>query len=288
MPKGQASHASGSSDKGATIRKPTKGQASVAPLSPIIDAIQEQWRRRQAWHRAEKSLTLAAKALCRRFCAGDKAAARLLYEAAMKLRKSTVVVSKPDLLVTQALFAMMPILTARDHLETSRETLEDRMLPLVKQLPVAGWWLAINGCGLLGLAGIIGEAGDLSKYPKHGHLWKRLGLAVMPDGTRQRRVKGKEAREHGYSPARRSVIWNVGNALFKAQSEKPEGKVTAKGKQRAAAPAGEYRLIYDARKAYELLHLPEEKGRAGHAHKRAQRYMEKKLIRRLWKAWRQA
>src|SRR5438128_3824242 len=43
-----------------------------APHNPSVDLaaniyeIREQWRRRQNWHRAEKSLTLQARALCRR------------------------------------------------------------------------------------------------------------------------------------------------------------------------------------------------------------------------------
>jgi hypothetical protein len=212
--------------------------------------------------------------MCRRLCEGDKAAGQALYKAALAPMKDSE-------LAIQAYGAMLPIITGRAHIEEARLQLESRITKMVKQLPIAEWWLAIPGCGLLGLVGIIGEAGDLGNYPKHGHLWKRLGLAVMPDGTRQRRVTGDAAIEHGYSPARRSVVWTIGDSLFKSQSAL---EATDKRKARSVGP---YRMIYDVRKEYELARLPaDEKGRAGHAHDRAKRYMEKKLIRQLWKQWR--
>ena len=45
-----------------------------------------------------------------------------------------------------------------------------------------------------------------------------------------------------------------------------------------------YREVYDARKAYELERNPEIKPIV--AHRRAQRYMEKRLLKHLWQRWR--
>jgi hypothetical protein len=115
---------------------------------------------------------------------------------------------------------------------------------------------------MLSLAAIVGEAGDLSNYANPAKLWKRLGLAVMPDGTRQRRVTGVEGLEHGYSPARRSVVWNIGACIVKA--------------------GGPLKAVYDARKVYETPRVETK----GHAHNRAQRYVEKRFVRDLWIAWR--
>jgi hypothetical protein len=268
-----------SDEEGALGQMSDKDQAARASSSPIIDELREQWRRRQAWHRAEKSLTLTAKAICRRLCKGDKVAALVLYKAAISHENTEE--------AREAYVCIVPIIMAREQVESAREKIEERIELLATQLPVTKWWTEIRGCGLLGLAGVVGECGDLSNYSTHSKLWKRLGLAVMPDGTRQRRVTGDAAKDHGFSPARRSVVWTIGDSLFKAQSERAAREATATTKARAFMPAGPYRVIYDRRKEYELARLPvDEKGRLGHAHDRAKRYMEKRLIRQLWKAWR--
>lgn len=160
---------------------------------------------------------------------------------------------------------------------------------LAKALPVWDAWAAeTKGVGARSLAVIVGEAGDLSNYPKKGHLWKRMGLAVL-DGLRQGGLpKGAGADawiEHGYNPARRSRIWQMGDSMVKCD--------------------GPYRKVYLVRKEYEreqaalrgLTVAPSAKipkARAdefisdGHVHRRAQRYMEKMFLRDLWAAWRRA
>src|SRR5262249_18571796 len=51
-------------------------------------------------------------------------------------------------------------------------------------------------------------------YRSHRGLWKRMGLAVIA-GERQRKQLSKVAADvHNYPPARRSVMWNVGQALI--------------------------------------------------------------------------
>jgi hypothetical protein len=162
---------------------------------------------------------------------------------------------------------------------------------LAKSLPVwAEFGEQIRGFGAGSLAVIIGEAGDLSNYSTHSKLWKRMGLAVM-DGVRQgglKKTSGKDLWiEHGYSPVRRSRMWNIGDTLMRGNKD------------------GRYRSAYLARKQYEreradaagLVVAPSAKIPAkrkdefmsdGHVHLRAQRYMEKRLLRDLWKAWRRA
>ena len=146
---------------------------------------------------------------------------------------------------------------------------------------------AIRGFGAGSLAVIVGEAGDLSNYSTHSKLWKRMGLAVM-DGVRQGGLKKTSSKdlwvEHGYSPIRRSRMWNIGDTLMKGNKD------------------GQYRTAYLARKEYEreralasgLTVAPAAKIPAkrkdefmsdGHVHLRAQRYMEKRLLRNLWQAW---
>lgn len=175
---------------------------------------------------------------------------------------------------------------AREPFDVIEASNLKNMKKLAKQLPVwSEWGEAVHGFGEASLAVIVAEAGELSAYPKKGHLWKRMGLAVM-DGTRQGGLTKNAAKEdwieHGYNAQRRSRMWNIGDALVKAH--------------------GPYREVYLARKEYErttaeaagLIVAPSAKIPAkrqsefisdGHIHRRAQRYMEKRLLRDLWQAW---
>lgn len=240
----------------------------VPDLAPIIASLRELHRKRQDFHRAEKSLTLQIKAICRRFCAGDKADAGVLYDALIGDG------SHPKALHAEVNIA--PFLSSRAQFEASRKEVEKMMEREAKKLPAFAWIQGISGFGVGSLAAVIGETGDLSNYSTHSKLWKRLGLAVI-DGERQRRVSGADAIKHGYCPTRRSIVWNIGQCVFKAQSQRVD-KETGEVKREA----GPYRKVYDARKELELTRTETK----AHAHNRATRYMEKKLMRDLWRAWR--
>lgn len=269
LPKGQILNAAQqpNASESAKARLP-KGQVHGADLSHTIATLRELHRKRHDFHRSEKSLTLQVKAICRRLCAGDKDEADKLYAAMMK--------GAEDAQAMMAREWTEPFIQARAILEMNRKQVEKDMAKVAKTLPVAEWVEGVKGFGIGSLAAVIGEAGDLSNYPTHSHLWKRLGLAVI-DGGRQRMVPGADALAHGYSPSRRSVIWNIGQCVLKAQSQRVD-KETGEVK----AEAGEYRKLYDARKEYEMGRVETK----GHAHNRATRYVEKKLMRDLWKAWR--
>jgi transposase len=224
-----------------------------AASAATIAEIREQWRRRQSWHRAEKSLTLQAKALCRRLAGGEIKDAERLYNAA--LGKGS------DPMAEIAFAAMFPLVEARDGVAQHRAVVEKRLAKLAKTLPVAPFVESVRGVGIASLAAIVGEAGDLSAYSTPAKLWKRFGLAVMEDG-RQRRVSGAAALDHGYSPGRRSVMWNIGACIIRA--------------------GGPLKDAYDARKIIEATKVETK----GHAHNRAQRYVEKRFLRQLWREWR--
>ena len=160
---------------------------------------------------------------------------------------------------------------AREPFDAMRKKREKAIAQLVRQLSVwESFAKPIRGCAEGSLGAIIGEAGDLSNYATHSKLWKRMCVAVL-DGKRQGNPgKGASADDwiaHGYSPARRSVMWNIGDPLIKQND-------------------GIYRQLYDMRKLYELARDPEMS--KGHAHNRAKRYMEKRLLKDLWRAWRRA
>lgn len=252
----------------AAILSVPKGQPSASAHSRTIDTLRELHRKRQDFHRAEKSLTLQIKAVCRRLCAGDKDEGGKLYLAAMA--------GSSDVQAMIAQDWMTPFVQARSIMEGNRKGVEKQMEKLAKSLPIYAWVDSIKGFGAGSLAAVIGEAGDLSNYPTHSHLWKRLGLAVI-DGGRQRMVSGADALKHGYCPSRRSIIWNIGGCILKSQSQRID-KETGEIK----TEAGEYRKLYDARKELELTRVETK----AHAHNRSTRYVEKKLMRELWKQWR--
>ncbi len=155
---------------------------------------------------------------------------------------------------------------ARTTIDTYRNNLEKEMKLLAESLPVWNFWQNIKGVGALGLAIIVGEAGNLSDYANPGKLWKRLGLAP-PDCYLMTTKEGKEAK--AIPKRRRSAIYTIGDSLIKGN--------------RADGEPLEYTAVYYARKEYEQERDPEITKMK--AHRRAQRYMEKRLIRNLWQAW---
>lgn len=205
-----------------------------------------------------------------------------------------------DPLFEQHADIILATIQARAPFNTIEEKRVKVMEKAAKELPVYQEVKDTPGLkGGLSLAIIIAESateqedgrlGTLSDYPTHSKLWKRMGVAFMDDdGVRQGGLLKTASKEdwirHGYSRNRRSRIWTIGDSLVKA--------------------AGPYREVYLARKEYErrkaeeagLIVAPSAKipkskhalyRSDGHIHRRAQRFMEKKLLRDLWKAWRRS
>jgi hypothetical protein len=222
---------------------------------PLIAEIVEIWRLRQDMVKAQQKLTLQGKAICRRFTDGDKVAAEKLWKA--------IIAGEDHPPMCGA--AVTPMLAAMEPLIAQRAAFEKRLARLGKALPFATFADRVKGVNHMTLATMVGELGDPAAYAKGvAGLWKRAGLAVI-DGERQRKKAGDAALLHGYSPSRRSVFWNIGAALLKAQG--------------TGEDAGPYRLIYDRRKALELARVEK-----AHAHNRAMRHMTKALLRDLWRA----
>jgi hypothetical protein len=159
---------------------------------------------------------------------------------------------------------VQPLVEVRAALSAQRKEAERKCRKLAKQLPVWPWVGAVYGFGDLGLAQIVGECGDLGNYSNPAKLWKRMGLHVV-DGKAARKSKAK-GEIMGYSPARRAIMFCIGESLLKKQNA--------------------YRDLYLARKTVEAQKVPE--GSKMLWHRRAQRYVEKRLLRDLWRAWRDA
>ena len=230
-------------------------------MTEQVATIREHHRRRVDMHRAEKRLTLQVKAICRRFCDGDKEEAGRLYSAMMKDAEH------PH--APAALAWCSPLLAARDGLEAARKAEEKILVAAAKSLAVWPYCEAIRGFGALSLAQIVGEAGDVGSYAGPAKLWKRFGLAVF-NGRAQGRPESPTKEDWialGYSRERRSIVYIIGDNMIRARNP-------------------EFRAIYDERKAYEVARDPEMRPRV--AHLRAKRYAEKRVLRDLWRAWRAA
>ncbi len=177
---------------------------------------------------------------------------------------------------------------ARSPFDKIEKDATKAMEKLARELSVWVWAESVRGFGARSLAVIIAETGDLSNYANPAKVWKRMGLAVMGDvrqGGLPKSASKKAWIEHGYSRLRRSRMWNIGDALVKGNAD------------------GVYRRLYLTRKEYEVNKADAEglivapsakipKGKAseyrsvGHIHRRAQRVMEKRLLRDLWNVWR--
>ncbi len=257
---------------------------SEVPVSALIDHLAELQVRRKFWSSCINKQTNAAKALVRRAMGwrydadeGDRAkvnsrAARILAAAlAGKDQKAE------DAAVYQALAADLKAFGhAIEPCQRQRHEIELDMKRAARKLPIYAWAKAIPGLGELGLAIIIAEAGDLSGYPKKGHLWKRLGLAPFEGRAFSTwRMKGGLSAEQwadaGYSPRRRAEIYAViSEPLFRANS----------------AAQGDYRAIYDRRRASTAIAHPD--WTKAHSHMDGLRVMTKYLLRDAWREWRRA
>ena len=130
----------------------------------------------------------------------------------------------------------------RETWDKLQDSAEKKMVELAKLLPVYEFVKSVKGFGLVGLAAICAEAGiPIGDYRTVSGLWKRMGLAVI-GGERQQRKRGKEdAEAHGYSPKRRSQVWQFfSDSMFRHQwiADKDEdGKDPKKTGKEVAVPA---------------------------------------------------
>jgi len=129
--------------------------------------------------------------------------------------------------VTSLVVATLPGINA---FKAMQKQLEKEMVKWAEQLPVAAWveQPEQRGFGMLGLAIVVGECGDLSNYANPGKVWRRMGCAPFTKdgetlmGATWRSRKNGKVRLHaedwerfGYSPRRRAVSFNIGEPLIK-------------------------------------------------------------------------
>lgn len=117
-----------------------------------------------------------------------------------------------------------------DEFDIMQAALEKEMEKLAGQLPVASWIgpdTDRRGFGLVSLAVVVGECGDLANYANPAKVWRRMGLApwqfngkTLMGGTWRGGKEGKlpaaEWEAYGYSPRRRSIAWGIGENIVRS------------------------------------------------------------------------
>lgn len=183
---------------------------------------------------------------------------------------------------------ILAAILSRGATDAQEKMATKEMERLAKSLPVwAAFGEGVRGFGARSLAVIVGEAGDLGQYATKSKLWKRMGLAVM-DGIRQGGLSKNAGAEawiaHGYNAKRRAMMFVIGDVLVKQGEHYRQVYLDRKQYERAMAVSNGL-IVAPAAK------IPEKRKHEfisdGHIHRRAQRYMEKRLLRDLWKAWRE-
>ena len=175
----------------------------------------------------------------------------------------------------------------REPFDAMRKAAEKEMEKLAGDLPVAIWIESVRGAGMLGLATIVAEAGDLSNYPNPAKLWKRLGFAPYDglagsswkrDTWRPRALTKQEWIDNPFSGQRYALmhqiaVWLV-NAQWigKAKTESGEGE-----------PAGPYGDIYAARRKHTMTTHPDWTD--GHRRMDALRVTMKAFLKTLHIEW---
>ncbi len=252
---------------------PDSGQMNdvAHPKRAAVGEIVAVYRRYEDLRRARQRIELQAFATCRNYAGGDKVAGMKLYKA-------------PP---AELAIWLMPYELAMQPLNDAISQQEKLLAKLGKALPVADWANGVPGLSPRFLAAIVGECGTgPGEFRSVSALWKRMGMAVI-NGGRQRNVTGDAALLHGYVARRRALMWNIGDQVAVRQGiRNPKDE---DGKPTGAVAINRWGALYLERKAYELARSTEAAPITPmHAHNRAKRYVEKRLLRELWQAWRAA
>lgn len=198
-------------------------------------------------------------------------------------------------------------LGVRGPMDAARSTIEKHTVKLVVSMPIwTDWAKDIRGLGEKSIGTIIGECGSLGNYANPAKVWKRMGLAPYKGKACSvwRKMKPPQLdkddwAEAGYSPTRRSWAFNMGDPIIKT-TDSPyrelylERKALEyeKCKNEGFIPVSEMQNTVDAWAQHgmdiaKVTTVDKETQRsAGHMEKRARRYMEKRVLRDMWRAWR--
>lgn len=194
------------------------------------------------------------------------------------------------LIFSPALVHLQPFICSLILVHQMKMMVEGLLEELVEKLPVWGSHVkSWPGVSLVSLGNVIGQAGDLSIYGNPAKLWKRMGMAVI-NGERQRKhLDAKKAEEHGYCPLRRATMFVIGDNIVKIGKGSLNELYYARKERELEKAKEEGREVLPAATISALIKKGKDKDRyrsEGHIHLRAKRYVEKRFLRDLWRAWR--
>ena len=177
---------------------------------------------------------------------------------------------------------------ARAPADAERKKHEDSMEALAELLPVAAWVESVPGMGMLGLATIIAETGDLKMYSNVAKVWKRLGYAPYKGkaGSTWKRPKWRNAdalsaeewTENPFSGRRYALIHTISVWLKNKQ-----WIGAAKTEDGVGKPNGPYGEVYAKRRARTAITHPDWSKQ--HAHMDGLRIMMKEVLKDLYLLW---
>ncbi len=280
----------------------SSGHFRDAPLpapstEDIIEALIQQHRNRRFAIKTQQKLDRSLESFVRRNFTSwspdlpEKEAAKqnARVHQIIKMARNT---DETDAIATLVRPQVEAIDASREIWDQQRAVAEKERLRLVRMLPIAAWLETVKGAGPSSLADIIGEAGDIGSYATHSKLWKRLGFAPY-DGFagstwkretwRPRKLTKEEWIANPFSGERYGIMRSLSDSMFRANWQGADNKNNDTG---ASRPHGHYGELYARRRAHTK--ITHEDWSDGHAHADALRYMFKKYLRDLWKAWRKA
>lgn len=274
------------------------------PPSDAINFIRIMHRKRDVLLRSDGDAVRRIKAKCRSAAGYDPAltgAAKKAQEAVVKNAFNAVTDQDGSALAGIALTVFLicdALIESIDLFRKGRIDAERKAKDMMQTLHVAPFVESTRGFGWVGLMQIIGEAGDLSNYANPAKLWKRFGLGLISSGERQRKfTDAAKAREAGYSPTRRSLMYVIGDSLIKQKGPYRDlylqrlaiehAKAVTEGLIPATTTASTVASWQERGlpALTKVSKLTKECRSAGHMALRAQRYVEKRLLRDLWRAW---
>lgn len=160
-----------------------------------------------------------------RFLASQKAQAKAKTEEAL----TAAIVDGEDVrqeIVNCIGLAALARFAHMHQLEKPRNEAQRVVEKLTESLPIwVEWGVGVKGLSSWGLGKIIACAQSqdaetcphtfsVGNYATVSKLWKRFGLAVIAGERQRKKSDADDALEHGYSPQRRAVLWNIENGLI--------------------------------------------------------------------------
>ncbi len=306
----------GLSNRSANQGGPSKHLKPIVALAPLCSELQALQRQRVIYIKSRIMVANRLQALV---------AGTIGYHSGMNEKDRRKVFSEAGSLIKQIEKGEIASLLhglVLTHLAGIREfervqgEIEKSMVKLAKQLPVVSWVQTKEqrGFGVLFLAIVIGETGDLFDYANPGKVWRRLGCAPWTfdgqtrmgatwKGGKEGKLPASEWESFGYSPRRRSIAYLIGEGMVKQNFVTGNGELEAETELQGASPsykkvvgagdrsdetdiafAGPYRLRYDETKVLFKQNHPDYSPLRCHRH--GMLLATKLLLKNLWIEWR--